>query len=78
MKFITKKRTIMGGAPVIIGTRIPVERLLALVRHGYTEANLRAEFPQVSQRKMRGALAELLEQGIARVDPQRTQWLHDQ
>lgn len=71
MKFITKKRSIMGGAPVIIGTRIPVERLLALVRHGYTELNLQNEFPHVSQRKIRGALAELLEQGMERVDRQR-------
>jgi len=64
MKYVIRSTEIMGGAPVIAGTRIPAERLLVLVRHGYTEDHLRREFPKLGVRKLRGALTELLESGL--------------
>ncbi|MDO8639127.1 MAG: DUF433 domain-containing protein [Candidatus Daviesbacteria bacterium] len=36
---------IMGGQPVIKGTRIPVARVVALVIHGYKLKDLKKEYP---------------------------------
>jgi len=63
-KYISKNRKVLGGAPVIAGTRIPAERLNYLIKQGYTEKNLRKEFPSVSYEKIRGALFELSSLGL--------------
>ena len=63
-QYIVQQEGIMGGAPVIVGTRIPAERLAALIRHGYTEDHLKKEFPHVAIVKLRGALAELVDRGL--------------
>lgn len=56
---IVKEEKILSGEPVIAGTRIPVERLVYLLKHGYTEKNLRREFPGLSQETIRQVLFEL-------------------
>lgn len=38
---------ILGGKPVIKGTRIPVARVLALIGMGYTLADLKKELPDL-------------------------------
>jgi uncharacterized protein (DUF433 family) len=38
---------VLGGQPVIRGTRIPVSRLLALVGMNYTLANIKEELPDL-------------------------------
>lgn len=63
-KYISKKENILGGAPVISGTRIPVERLSYLVETGYTEENIKKEFPSIGTTKIRGALSELVIAGL--------------
>lgn len=68
MQFVVRRSDILGGEPVIVGTRIPAARLSVLVRHGYTEERLRAEFPKLGVRKLRGALAELLEAGLRQTE----------
>lgn len=60
MKYIVRNEEILGGAPTIVGTRIPVERLEHLVRQGYKEENIRREFPGLKVSVIRGALAELI------------------
>lgn len=64
MKYISQTKEILDGAPVIIGTRIPVERLSALIKLGYTEKNIKKEFPGVSVKKIKGALSEMLDLSI--------------
>ena len=61
--YVTKDSEVLGGAPVIVGTRIPVERLGWLIQQGYTEDTLAKEFPHVSRQKIRGALFELIQNG---------------
>lgn len=67
-RYIVRNPEIMGGAPVIAGTRIPVIRLVWLMRHGYTEQQLREDFPYVSRTKLRGALAELFEHTVHQLE----------
>ncbi len=40
---------ILGGAPVIKGTRIPVARVMALIGMGYTLAKLKRELPDLAR-----------------------------
>ena len=35
-KYITSNPDIMGGAPVIAGTRVPIARILYLIKDGLT------------------------------------------
>lgn len=67
MKYISKTKNILGGAPVISGTRIPAERLSALVELGYTEENIKKQFPGVSIKKIKGAMSELLSFSIEKL-----------
>jgi uncharacterized protein (DUF433 family) len=55
---------ILGGTPVIAGTRIPVERVKELVRQGYTPDSLKKEYPQVSMKKIQEIIASLMEIGL--------------
>lgn len=64
MRYIVCNPEIFDGEPVIVGTRIPAVRLQALLKYGYTEEKLRQEFPHVGVRKLRGALSELIGDGI--------------
>lgn len=59
IRFIVRNKKILGGEPVIIGTRVPVERVIFLLEKGYTEENLHAEFPHVPVKKIKGTVAEL-------------------
>lgn len=47
-KIIESNPQVLGGKPVIKGTRIPVARILALLGMDYTLADIRNEFPQLS------------------------------
>jgi len=64
MTYISRRKEILGGAPVIAGTRIPIERVVWLYTHGYSEKKLHQEFPHVKIEKIRGALAESAQAGL--------------
>jgi len=66
-RYITSREDVLGGALVIAGTRIPVERIGELVKHGYTEENIQEEYPQLSIDTVRGALYELVTYGRAKI-----------
>ena len=44
---IEKNQKILGGQPVIKGTRIPVARVMALIGMGYTLPKLKRELPDL-------------------------------
>ena len=46
---IEKNPKILGGQPVISGTRIPVARVLALIGMGYTLNKLKIELPDLDK-----------------------------
>lgn len=68
VKYLSVSPNILGGAPVITGTRIPAARISALLLQGYNEAALVKEFGTVSPRKLRGAMYELTLLGIQKLD----------
>ncbi len=63
-KDITIDPEILGGTPVIAGTRIPIERVKELVKQGYTPDTLKKEYPQVSMKKIQNIIALLMEIGL--------------
>lgn len=65
--YISKNNNVLGGEPVITGTRVPAQRLAYLVKQGYTEKNLKKEFPGLSVTKIRGALFELTQAGLQKI-----------
>ncbi|MBI2051217.1 DUF433 domain-containing protein [Candidatus Roizmanbacteria bacterium] len=46
---IQKNPKVLGGMPVIKGTRIPIARILALFGMNYTLHDIKKEFPQLSK-----------------------------
>lgn len=59
--YISSKPDIMGGAPVISGTRIPIARILFLLKEGYTIEAIHDEYSWVLLKTIEGAVNELVE-----------------
>ena len=49
----------MNGAPVITGTRVPVVKILYLLKEGFTLKEISKQYPHVSIQKLKGAIGEL-------------------
>ncbi|KKW09753.1 MAG: hypothetical protein UY49_C0039G0009 [Microgenomates group bacterium GW2011_GWC1_49_7] len=47
-KYIVSNPNILGGVPIIAGTRIPAKQILYLFRDGYTIEAIHEEYPQLS------------------------------
>lgn len=58
-RFITSDPKIMSGAPVIVGTRVPIARIVYLLKDGFTIEQISKQFPHVGLEKMRGSMNEL-------------------
>ena len=57
--YITSNPKIMSGAPVIAGTRVPIARIVYLLKDGFTIEQISKQFPHIGFRKLRGAMNEL-------------------
>lgn len=57
-QYIISNPEILGGKPVIAGTRIPVDQILFLLREGYTIEAIHEEYPQLSLKTISGAVDE--------------------
>ncbi|MBI2611916.1 DUF433 domain-containing protein [Candidatus Gottesmanbacteria bacterium] len=60
MKYITSNPKIMSGVPVIQGTRIPISRVVFLLREGYTIEAINGVYPHLKEETLRGAIDELI------------------
>lgn len=58
-KYITSKPDVMGGAPVIVGTRVPIDVILSLLKQGYPLKKIDKMYPWVGMYKLEGVLDEL-------------------
>lgn len=58
-KYITVDKNIMSGAPVIKGTRIPIERIMFLIKDGYNIDAIHAEYPHVDIKTLQGVFDEI-------------------
>ena len=60
-KYIVSDPQIMGGEPVIIGTRVPIEVILHLLKQGYPLEVIHDDYPQISLETLSGAIDEAIE-----------------
>ena len=63
-KYISIDPGVLGGTPVIHGTRIPVERVWQLVKQGYSTQTLEDTYPQVKPQKIQNVIAYLMQAGL--------------
>ncbi len=63
-KYVSINPQILGGTPVINGTRIPIERVYQLVKQGYTTQTLEDTYPQVNPQKIQKVIAYLMQAGL--------------
>lgn len=54
---VTRDRSIMGGAPVVAGTRIPTATIAWFYRNGYTTSQILVEFPRLTEEDVAAAIA---------------------
>jgi uncharacterized protein (DUF433 family) len=59
MKYIVSDPTILSGMPVIAGTRVPVARIISLLKEGYTLEEIHEQFDHISIATFEGALDEV-------------------
>jgi uncharacterized protein (DUF433 family) len=58
-KYIVSDPTILSGMPVITGTRVPVARILSLLKEGYTLDEIHEQFDHISIATLEGAIDEV-------------------
>lgn len=59
--YIISDPDILGGKPVISGTRIPVDQILFLLKSGFTVEAINEEYPQLNKATIAGAVDEAAE-----------------
>ena len=57
-KYINSNPKILGGKPVVTGTRIPVDQILFLLREGFTVEAINQEYPQLTTKTISGTVEE--------------------
>ena len=60
-KSIVSDPAILGGMPVIMGTRIPIAQIIFLLKEGYTLEAIHEFYPHVSLKKLAKAVDEAIE-----------------
>lgn len=69
-QYIISNPDILGGKPVISGTRIPVDQILFLLKSGFTVEAIHEEYPQLSVDTIAGTVdeaAELLNRNASQI-----------
>jgi uncharacterized protein (DUF433 family) len=68
--YIISDPDILGGKPVIAGTRIPIDQILSLLKNGFTLEAIHEEYPQITIETIAGAVdeaAELLNKNASQI-----------
>lgn len=60
-QYIISNPDILGGKPVIVGTRVPVDQILFLLKSGFTVEAINEEYPQLNTKTISGAIDEATE-----------------
>lgn len=58
-KHIVSDPHILGGKPVITGTRIPIDQILFLLKDGFTIEAIHEQYPHVSVKTISSAIDEV-------------------
>ncbi len=61
---VTTNANILGGTPVFIGTRVPVESLFDSLKHGRTIDYFLEQFPSVKREQVEHLLDDAKEQSV--------------
>jgi len=56
--YITKDPNILGGKPVIKGTRVPIDQILFLINDDYPLEAIHELYPHISIETIKGAIGE--------------------
>lgn len=64
-EYITVDKNIMSGIPVIRGTQIPIERILFLIKDGYTIEAIHQEYPHVDRKTLEGVIDEITQRVLS-------------
>ena len=57
--YISSDPAILSGMPVVTGTRVPIARILSLLKEGYTLLEIQEQFDHISLETLEGALDEV-------------------
>ena len=60
-KYIISDPDILGGTPVIKGTRVPIGRIFFLLKDGYTLAAIQEDYPHIDIQTLSAAIDEAIE-----------------
>src|SRR5258708_2630557 len=60
-KYITAQADIMGGQPVIAGTRVPISVILYRLKEGYMVETIQEMYPHISIKTLEGAIDEAID-----------------
>lgn len=60
-KYIVSNPDIMGGDPVIKGTRIPIDVILHRMKDGYSMDEIHKMYPTPSLKTLKGAIGEAID-----------------
>jgi len=63
-RYVNINPEILGGTPVIAGTRIPVARVVSLIKQGHTPSDLQKDYPWVDAKKIQYVIAYLMKAGL--------------
>ena len=69
-RYIVSNPNILGGMPVIMGTRIPVGQILFLLKDGYTIEAIHEFYPHVDMKTLSGTVdeaADLINKNAAKI-----------
>lgn len=59
-RYVVSDPDILGGKPVIKGTRIPIDQILFLLKEGYTIEAIHEYYPHVDIKTITGAIDEVI------------------
>lgn len=60
-KYITSTPDIMGGQPVVKGTRVPISVILYRLKEGYMLETIHEMYPHIDMKTLEGAIDEAIE-----------------
>jgi len=60
-KYIISDHDILGGTPVIKGTRVPIGRVLFLLKDGYTLEAIQEDYPHIDRQTLSAAIDEAID-----------------
>lgn len=59
-KYIISNPEILGGMPVIVGTRVPIARILYHLKEGNSVKEIHKMYDWVDMKKLEGAIDEVI------------------